>query len=116
MWYAHEGQPLREIRSISPYSVQMRKNTGQKNSEYGHFHAVNFKEKAVKLGFENSEITTLMHDISGKQIEDTVEKSLVDLLTNEEFVVCMEVLEQKWKNIREKGKQIYYYFKNNKLN
>ena len=26
-----------EIRSISPYSVQMRENTDQKNSEYGHF-------------------------------------------------------------------------------
>ena len=26
-----------EIRSISPYSVRMRENTDQKNSEYGHF-------------------------------------------------------------------------------
>ena len=26
-----------EIRSISPYLVWMRKNTGHKNSEYGHF-------------------------------------------------------------------------------
>ena len=26
-----------EIRNISPYSVQMRENTDQKNSEYGHF-------------------------------------------------------------------------------
>ena len=26
-----------EIRSISPYSVQMRENTDQNNSEYGHF-------------------------------------------------------------------------------
>ena len=26
-----------EIRSISPYSVWMRKNEDQKNSEYGHF-------------------------------------------------------------------------------
>ena len=26
-----------EIRSISSYSVQMRENTDQKNSEYGHF-------------------------------------------------------------------------------
>ena len=26
-----------EITSISPYSVQMRENTDQKNSEYGHF-------------------------------------------------------------------------------
>ena len=27
----------REIRSISPYSVRVRRNTDQKNSEYGHF-------------------------------------------------------------------------------
>ena len=26
-----------EIRIIFPYSVQMRENTNQKNSEYGHF-------------------------------------------------------------------------------
>ena len=26
-----------EIRSISPYSVRMRENTDQENSEYGHF-------------------------------------------------------------------------------
>ena len=26
-----------EIRSISPYSVRVRENTDQKNSEYGHF-------------------------------------------------------------------------------
>ena len=25
------------MRSISPYSVLMRENTDQKNSEYGHF-------------------------------------------------------------------------------
>ena len=31
-----------EIRIISPYSVQMRENKGQKNSEYGQFsHIVN---------------------------------------------------------------------------
>ena len=26
-----------EIQSISPYSVRLRENTDQKNSEYGHF-------------------------------------------------------------------------------
>ena len=26
-----------EIRNISPYSVRMRENTEQNNSEYGHF-------------------------------------------------------------------------------
>ena len=29
-----------EIRNISPYSVQMRENADQNNSEYGHFAAV----------------------------------------------------------------------------
>ena len=29
-----------KIQSISPYSVRMQENTDQKNSEYGHFHAV----------------------------------------------------------------------------
>ena len=28
---------LHEIRSISPYSVRMRENADQNNSEYGHF-------------------------------------------------------------------------------
>lgn len=76
----------------------------------------NIKEKAVKLGFEKLEITTLMHDISGKQIKDVIEEDLVDSLTNEKFRAYMEFLEQKWKNIGEKGERIYYYFKNNKLN
>ena len=31
-----------EMRSISPYSVRMRENTDQKNSVFGHFHAVSF--------------------------------------------------------------------------
>ena len=29
-----------EIRNISPYSVQMRENADQNNSEHGHFVAV----------------------------------------------------------------------------
>ena len=34
-----------EILRISPYSVQMRENTDQKNSEYGHFwYSVYFLE------------------------------------------------------------------------
>ena len=28
---------LRDVSSISPYSVQMRENADQNNSEYGHF-------------------------------------------------------------------------------
>ena len=32
-----------DIRSISPYSVQMRENTDQKNPEYGHFSRSGFK-------------------------------------------------------------------------
>ena len=27
----------KELMHISPYSIRMRKNTDQKNSEYGHF-------------------------------------------------------------------------------
>ena len=33
--------PNSEIRSIFPYSVQMRENTDQQNSEYGHFSRIN---------------------------------------------------------------------------
>ena len=31
-----------EIRSVSPYSVQMPEDTDQKNSEYGHFSRTAF--------------------------------------------------------------------------
>ena len=35
----------REIRNISAYSVRMRRNTDQKNSEYGHFSGSVYSEK-----------------------------------------------------------------------
>ena len=39
------GKKLRILR-ISPYSVRLRENTDQKNSEYGHFSwSVTFSEK-----------------------------------------------------------------------
>ena len=38
-----------ELRSISPYSVQMRENADQNNSEYGHFsYSVSFNEHVNK--------------------------------------------------------------------
>ena len=38
-WFAFSriGTEYGEIIRISPYSVRMRKNAGQNNSEYGHF-------------------------------------------------------------------------------
>ena len=38
-----------EILHISPYSVQMRENTDQNNSEYGHFlHSYSYLEHCQK--------------------------------------------------------------------
>ena len=34
--FSHIWTEYGEIQSISPYSVQMRENTDQNNSEYGH--------------------------------------------------------------------------------
>ena len=35
--FSRIGTECGEILHISPYSVQMRENTDQSNSEYGHF-------------------------------------------------------------------------------
>ena len=35
--FSHIWTEYGEILRISPYSVRMRENTDQKNSEYGHF-------------------------------------------------------------------------------
>ena len=35
--FSHIWTAYGEIRSISPYSVRMRENVDQNNSEYGHF-------------------------------------------------------------------------------
>ena len=35
--FSHIRSEYGEIRSISPYSVRMRENTDQNNSEYGQF-------------------------------------------------------------------------------
>ena len=35
--FSHIWSEYGEIRSISPYSIRMRENTGQNSSEYGHF-------------------------------------------------------------------------------
>ena len=73
------------------------------------------KEKALKLGFTKSEVAALIKDIFSTQIEDKVKKCLSDSLTTGKFTATMFVLEQKWKNIREKEKQFDQYFKDNKL-
>ena len=73
----------------------------------------NIKEKALKLEFTKSEVGTLIKDVFGKEIK--VEKGLADSLVTERFTAIMTVLEQKWKNIREKGETFYQYFKDNKL-
>ena len=39
--FSHIRTEYRKIASITPYSVQMRENTDQKNSEYGHFSCSN---------------------------------------------------------------------------
>ena len=44
-----------EMLRISPYSVRMRKNTDQNNSEYGHFCAVQI------LKYHSAEIWFLLH-------------------------------------------------------
>ena len=75
----------------------------------------NIKEKAMRLEFTKFEIGTLIKDIFGKQIKDKVEKGLADSLITEQFTATTTVLEQKWKNIWEKGETFYQYFKDNKL-
>ena len=47
----------------------------------------NIKEKAVILGFEDSE---MIHHIFEKQIEDTIEKDLLDSLANKGFAACIK--------------------------
>ena len=39
--FSHIRTEYRKIASITSYSVQMRENTDQKNSEYGHFSCSN---------------------------------------------------------------------------
>ena len=75
----------------------------------------NIKEKALKLEFTKSEVGRLIKDIFGKQIKNKVEKGLADSLITEQFTATMTVLEQKWKNIEEKGETFYQYVKDNKL-
>ena len=48
----------------------------------------NVREKALK-----SEVSTLINDTSGRQIEGKVETSLADVLTTEEFTATIIVLE-----------------------
>ena len=50
-WFAfsHIWTEYGEIRSISPYSVQMRENTDQKHSDYGHFSRSDNHDQALKF-------------------------------------------------------------------
>ena len=45
--FSHIWTEYGEILRISPYSVRMRENTDQKNSEYGHFSRSDTIEKKV---------------------------------------------------------------------
>ena len=45
----------REIQSISPYSVRMRENTEQKNSEYRHFsRSVELRYRYITSSFHKN--------------------------------------------------------------
>ena len=62
-----------------------------------------------------SEVGTLIKNIFGQQIEETVEKGLANSFITDEFTATMNVSKQKWKNIGQKGGQFYQYFKDNKM-
>ena len=49
--FSHIRTEFEEILRISPYSVRMRENADQNNSEYGHFsRSVNYS----RIGFEHT--------------------------------------------------------------
>ena len=54
-----------ESCSVSPYSVRMRENTDQKNSEYGHY------ARSVNHVLNNP----IFHTITGKNFSSTIAKS-----------------------------------------
>ena len=47
-----------EIRSISPYSVRMRKNADQKNCEYGHLSRSD-RDGSIKEVIEKKNVSTI---------------------------------------------------------
>ena len=55
----------------------------------------NVKEKAKSLGFQKSEISSILAVIFSKQIRDIIEKGLVDSLTLEEFDAKKEKIQTK---------------------
>ena len=88
--FSHIWAEYREIFRISPYSIRMRENTDQKNSEYSHFCAVcNFKvmplfEKYLK--FLPNEIFSFSRLVKNNlHIGQKVEKTTI-LFTKELYV------------------------------
>ena len=58
-----------EILNISPYLVQIRENTDQKNSEYGHFsRSVNYNSFHPNGFFSENDRSYNLIDISGKHL------------------------------------------------
>ena len=54
------------VYSISPYSVGMRENTDQKNSEYGHF----------LRSVSDSSVMAVEHDAASLKVQKCLEKQL----------------------------------------
>ena len=62
--YFHAFRLNTEIFRISPYSVRMRENADQKNSEYGRFCAVNTLENVAVLCQTNVRIPSIGNIVS----------------------------------------------------
>ena len=62
--YFHAFRLNTEIFRISPYSVRMRENADQKNSEYGRFCAVNTLENVAALCQTNVRIPSIGNIVS----------------------------------------------------
>ena len=72
-----------EIRNISPYSVQMRENTDQNNSEYGHFlRSVTFNSDSLKY------LTIIPH----KQLPFFILRDLKIIMIPSAFVILVDVI------------------------
>ena len=76
--FPHIRTEYGEIQSISPYSIRMRENTDQKNSEYGHYSRSGSISIKLKLGLEI--IFDLEQCILRKKRPFNMTHSLVNLL------------------------------------
>ena len=73
------------ILSISPYSVQMRENTDQNNSEYGHFLRSN-AYRIIKL-------IAIRHTFFSLQKDEVFASNTVnEIVCPETFFVCPETV------------------------